>query len=231
LEHDMVLIEDCCEAHGATIGNITVGTFGDIAVYSMRSEKMIGIGEGGMVSTSDEEIYNEVCFLADDRRPADGIRFWARGDGYNFNMCEIQGAVGLAQVEQFDEILKRKIHIGKKYMRFFKNNPYFHLIKPMEKAESSEPVYWLNALGYKLGFPSRDDVIRIMIEHGNEMRPAFYPANRLPAFQKSEATGNNTADSLFREILVFPSNVYMTDLEIEKVCRNFVEVLDGNRIK
>ena len=226
-KYGISLIEDCCEAHGAKIDLQTVGTFGDIAVYSMRSEKMIGIGEGGMVCTNNEGTDKIIRYWCDDARSGWGVRFWAKGNGWNFNICEIQGAVGLAQVEQFDVIKKRKITIGEIYKEEFER---LTSVVSMKKFENVNPVYWLNAIRYIRGYPSKDDIISVMNEHDVEMRPAFYPADKLPAFRDYKTTESSNAEKLFREILVFPSNVYMETEDVYKVINMFMGVLNGDRI-
>jgi len=63
-KEDIYLIEDCCEAHGAKYKGKTLGSFGDIAAFSTRSEKMMGVGEGGLIATDDDELIENAFYWA-----------------------------------------------------------------------------------------------------------------------------------------------------------------------
>jgi perosamine synthetase len=148
-KYNVLLLEDTSEAHGATYNQKTVGTFGDISTFSIRSEKMIGVGEGGLVLTSNKELHDKAYFYASraapHRREQDPWehKYIYTDVGMNYLLPHILGAIGLAQVEKFPIILSKKRFIGKKYRELFQNIPEISL---QEIAPSTEPCYWLNCI-------------------------------------------------------------------------------------
>lgn len=105
--HSIALIEDCAQAFGATYGGRGVGGIGTIGVYSFNEYKTITCGDGGMIVTDDENLY-ERCFAMHDQGHAPdrlGSRYAARPFlGMNFRMTELSGAVLLAQLRRLDAI-------------------------------------------------------------------------------------------------------------------------------
>ena len=89
---------------GAEINNRRVGTFGDASVFSVRSEKMIGVGEGGVVCTNASHLFNKIELLASRNAPcrSKGSPLWKKyyhlGEGYNYLMPHLLGSVARGQI-------------------------------------------------------------------------------------------------------------------------------------
>ena len=118
-ENNLYLIEDCAEAIGSKYKNQHVGTFGDVATFSFFGNKTITTGEGGMVTTNDETIHDRLVHFK-GQGLAKHREYWHDVVGYNYRMTNICAAIGLAQLERVEEVLKRK----KEIIYFFVNNPY-----------------------------------------------------------------------------------------------------------
>jgi len=106
--HNLRVIEDCSQAHGATFDCRLVGTIGDLGAFSMQQSKQIATGDGGVVITNDDE-------LAGRARAFHDKYFDRRGEyrghvklGINYRMNELTGAVALAQLRKMDQILARR---------------------------------------------------------------------------------------------------------------------------
>ena len=109
--HDLALVEDCAQAHGARYDGRVVGTFGDIGVYSMQESKVLTAGEGGAAVTADPRLYEAMAqYRADGRgyaasAPLPGMpNLDERGDVQGRNLClsELQAAVLLGRLAQLD---------------------------------------------------------------------------------------------------------------------------------
>ena len=111
---NIFLIEDCAEAIGSKYKNKYVGTFGDCGVFSFFANKTISTGEGGMVTFKNKKIYNYAKKLR-DHGMSTKKKYFHDFVGYNYRMTNIQAAIGLAQLENFKKIVKRKIQIAKIY--------------------------------------------------------------------------------------------------------------------
>ena len=96
-KHNLRVVEDCAEAHGATYNGKTVGSFGDIAAFSMYANKIITSGEGGAITTNDDEIFeraNWLHSLAFDKER----KFIHEEIGYNYRITNLQAAIACAQL-------------------------------------------------------------------------------------------------------------------------------------
>lgn len=108
--HDLYVIEDCAQAHGAEYNGQRVGTFGDIACFSLQQSKQITAGDGGLVATNDEDLYQNARDFHDkyyDRTGRTEGRIVQR-IGINYRMNEVTGAVALAQSRKLPSILERR---------------------------------------------------------------------------------------------------------------------------
>ncbi|MGC9373225.1 MAG: DegT/DnrJ/EryC1/StrS family aminotransferase [Thermovirgaceae bacterium] len=110
-EYGLHLFEDSCQAMGATYKGRSVGTIGEWGTYSLDPYKLLTVGEGGLILTDDEELYDRARFYHDHGHMHDaGIPRGAEGKaclGFNFRMSEIQGALGLVQLEKLDGAIEK----------------------------------------------------------------------------------------------------------------------------
>lgn len=103
-EHDLRLIEDCAQAHGATYEGQPVGSIGDIGCFSFYPTKNMTTGEGGMIVTDDEAVAQHARSYGNHGRPPDGGYKHVRL-GHNFRMTSIAAAIGERQLEKLPEFL------------------------------------------------------------------------------------------------------------------------------
>src|SRR6476661_7023221 len=105
--HGLVLIEDVCQAAGATFRGRRLGTFGDAGAFSLQFNKIITTGEGGVMITDRDDLYE---FAIDVHDCAGSLRRGAglpRFAGWNFRASELQGAVARVQLTRLDGLLTR----------------------------------------------------------------------------------------------------------------------------
>jgi dTDP-4-amino-4,6-dideoxygalactose transaminase len=112
------VIEDCAQAHGARIGERSVGTFGEIGAWSFCQDKIITTGgEGGMVTTDDDELWDRMWSFKDhgksrvavyEREHPPGFRWVHESFGTNWRMLEVQAAVGRLQLQKLPEWTQRR---------------------------------------------------------------------------------------------------------------------------
>ncbi len=128
--HEIPLIEDCCEALGATHKGRAAGSFGRAGVFGFYPNKQITTGEGGMVVTDDERLAEMCRSLRNQGRPlgwsgtggktsggaASGS--WLRHErlGYNYRLSELNAALGVAQMRRLDEIITARQRVARAYI-------------------------------------------------------------------------------------------------------------------
>jgi len=128
--HNLKVIEDACEAHGATYKDRVVGSIGDMGTFSFYAAHVVVSGEGGMVVTNNDEIANVVRSVKSHGRPFGSIYFDFQRIGFNSRMNELTAAVGLEGMEYFDQTFnKRKNNLYKLLELTEELSDYFYLLK------------------------------------------------------------------------------------------------------
>jgi len=128
--HNLKIIEDACEAHGASYKGRVVGSIGDMGTFSFYAAHVVVSGEGGMIVTNNDEIANVVRSVKSHGRPFGSIYFDFELIGFNSRMNELTAAVGLEGMEYFDETFdKRKDNLYKLLELTQGLSDYFYFIK------------------------------------------------------------------------------------------------------
>jgi dTDP-4-amino-4,6-dideoxygalactose transaminase len=105
-EHDLAVIEDACQAHGAEYRRRKVGSIGDIGCFSFYPTKNMTTGEGGMLTTDDEKIAEKTRML---RQHGMKKRYHQDALGFNYRMTDIAAAIGLRQLKKLDGFNRRRV--------------------------------------------------------------------------------------------------------------------------
>ena len=113
--HDLAIIEDACEALGATYRGRPVGSFGNPAVFAFYPNKQVTTGEGGAVVVSTEDEWAFVKSLANQGRTDRGETFAHERIGYNYRLDELSAALGVAQLRKLDRILALREEVAARY--------------------------------------------------------------------------------------------------------------------
>lgn len=211
-KYGLMIIEDGAEAHGLEYKGKKCGSFGDISIMSFYPNKHVTTGEGGMVLTDNERMY-ERCNSFRNLCHKPGFRFVHEELGYNYRMSNIQAAVGVAQLEKIEEHLQKKQEMGKLYQEIFRNNEKFQ--KPLEKTSYAQNVYWVFGLVMdKSDKRSAHEVIEQLAKEGIGCRPFFYPMNLQPALKKLglfEGESYPVAEWLYEKGFYVPSGLSLTE--------------------
>jgi perosamine synthetase len=220
-EYGLLVIEDAAEAHGAEYKGRKVGSLGNHGVFSLYGNKIITTGEGGMITTDDEKVYEKTKFLRDHAMSVEK-RYWHTEIGYNYRITNIQAALGLAQMERIEELIKKKILIFKWYKELLGNVEGLQLNAQKEQAKN---VYWMVCLILAKNISiSRDELMLKLKEKGIDTRPFFYPASQFPMYKCFNR--NPTAYEISKRGLNLPSGVNLTIKEIEYICKMIKTILN-----
>ena len=115
-KHDLFIVEDCAEAHGAEYRGKKVGSFGIISCFSFYGNKIITTGEGGMCLTNDKELAEKIRILRDHGMSPEK-RYWHDVVGFNYRMTNLQAAIGVAQLAKLDKFIEKKRKIARNLQR------------------------------------------------------------------------------------------------------------------
>jgi perosamine synthetase len=113
--HGLVFIEDACEALGAEYKGRPIGSHGHLAVFAFYPNKQITTGEGGIVVTSDGDQWRLLKSLSNQGRADTGGWLEHARFGYNYRLSDVAAAIGVAQLERLDEILRLRAAAARRY--------------------------------------------------------------------------------------------------------------------
>lgn len=227
-ERGLAVIEDAAEAIGSRVGVRPAGSFGVTSVFSFHGSKTLTTGEGGMVLTDDQALYEQMAMLRDHGRPPGDKEFFNVAVGYKYRMSDLQAAFGLAQLERVEELIERKRQIFAWYAE--------RLGRTSGLTLNAEPAgvtnsYWMVTvvLDPDLGL-SKEDVGRRLREEGIDTRPFFHPLSSLPAYSdRPESVDARARNSVSYRICPFglnlPSALCLTEEEVDTVCRALLAIV------
>ncbi|HDB1440022.1 TPA: DegT/DnrJ/EryC1/StrS aminotransferase family protein [Vibrio cholerae] len=209
-KHNLFLIEDCAEAFGTLYKNKHVGTFGDVATFSFFGNKTITTGEGGMVVSKDKNVHDLACHLK-----SQGVskvkEYWHDALAFNYRMTNICAAIGLAQLEQADEIIAKKREIASWYQRRLNHLPItFH-----KEIENTKHSFWMCSILVE-NAQDRDLLRTVLKSHDVETRPLFPLANTMPhVFTEHKFP---VAENISSRGMNLPSYPELLEKDVDYIC-------------
>lgn len=209
--HKLFLIEDCAEAIGSLYHNQHVGVFGDVATFSFYGNKTITTGEGGMVTTNDQTIFDRLVHLK-GQGLAKYREYWHDTIGYNYRITNICAAIGLAQLEQIEIILKKKRRVAELYKELLQNTQF----KVHPEIGDVFHSYWMVSILVPQA-NQRDSVREHLGQAGIETRPVFYPVHTMPMYSQKYQRHKVAEDIGWRGINL-PSYPDLSEEQIEYIC-------------
>lgn len=221
-KYNLKVIEDAAEMHGQTYYNKKCGSFGDISIFSFYPNKHITTGEGGMILTDDEHIYNRCKSLRNlGFSPEANKRFIHEELGWNLRMTNIQAALGVAQLERIEEFVQKKRWIGNLYQDLLQDIEAINL--PLKEKAFAENIYWVFAITLKDNYEKNaQQVMKELGSKGIGTRPFFYPMHKQPVFNKMGLFESETypnAMRLYEQGFYIPSGLALTRAQILEVSK------------
>jgi UDP-4-amino-4,6-dideoxy-N-acetyl-beta-L-altrosamine transaminase len=228
-KYDLWILEDACHAPGGYFTdskginqNCGNGVYADLAIFSFHPVKHIACGEGGMITTNDEELYKKLLLLRTHGITKDaalmhenhgGWYYEMQELGYNYRLSDINAALGISQLKRADENLQKRKVIAKKYDEAFADTN-IQLIKP---AESFSHAYHL----YVIQVENRKDLYAYLKQHNIFAQVHYIPVTTLPYYKQ---LGYNTncypnAKAYYEKCLSIPMYPSLTDEEQDFVIK------------
>ena len=224
----IAVIEDACEAVGASLDGVPAGRWGDAGVFAFYPNKQMTTGEGGIVLT-DDEAWARLLYSLRSHGRDDGT--WLRHErlGYNYRLDELSAAVGLAQLRRLDELLARRARVAAMYQqRVAAIDGVTTLAPPRGGMEPSWFVYPVRL------DPSIDrDALALRLEsRGVPTRPYFWPIHLQTFYRQrfgyergmyphSEAAGDT--------LLALPFHGRLPEEDVDYVCEALAAEIPATR--
>lgn len=224
-KHNLFVIEDAAEAHGAEYKGRKCGSLGHISAWSFYANKIITTGEGGMVLTSNPKMaeraasYRNLCFRPEKR-------FYHTELGYNFRMTNLQAAIGLAQMDRIEEFIQIKRRLGEYYCEKLST---IKGIKCQTEKPWAKMVYWMYCIELESGLRlDADTMMKELGKKGIGTRPFFLGLHEQPVLHNLglfKGEHYPVTEQIARQGLYLPSGLTLTEKQVDEVVAAVSEVL------
>lgn len=234
--HEIPLIEDSCEGLGGHSAGRNIGSFGRVGVFGFYPNKQITTGEGGMIVTDDDRLadlcrsmrnHGRPVMKTDhskhDPRPGGSGASWLSHErlGYNYRMCELSAALGVAQMRRLDEILRLRREVAERYTRRLLGE--HRLILPnVEDPERMSWFVYVVRLTNEYSSEERDRIMAGMRRHDIGCAD-YFPCIHLQPHIRG-ALGNRpgdfpVAESFSKRTIALPFHNRMDDRDVDQVAQ------------
>ena len=235
-KYGLVVIEDAAHSLGAEYKGKKIGSLVDMTTFSFHPVKHITTGEGGMITTNDDKLYNKLKLfrthgITRDKEmlhnKEEGPWFYEQLElGYNYRMTDIQAALGISQLNKINGFLKRRREIAKKYDEYLKNID--GIILPYQESFSKSAwhlyVIQLELEKFKVG---RKEIFEALQAENIGVNVHYIPVYYHPYYKRLgyEKGLCPNAEKLYERIITLPLYPKMKDKDIEDVVNALDKVL------
>jgi perosamine synthetase len=219
-EFELAVIEDAAPAIGTRIEDRFAGTFGQFGCYSFQGAKLLVTGEGGMLVTDDEDLFERAKKIQDHgRRPG---TFWIEELGHKYKMNNITAALGLAQIQRSQNQIRKKRQINEWYREGLSK---IASISFQEEFSDSEAICWMTSIRISADANiSRDDIALLLKSDGIDTRPVFPSISQYKIWGYSPDTPRNSKQ-IGDSGLNLPSGVNLNEVSVQKVIKSLSRIL------
>ena len=224
-ENNLVVLEDAAEGLGSEYKGKKAGSVGDAGVFSFHGTKTMTTGEGGIMVTNNETVFEKAKVLNDHGRnpkDPDNKMFWMREYGYKYKMSNLQAALGCAQISRIDELVEKKRQIFNWYKEMLAAIP--GELNPEQP--NTKNRYWLPTMVFDKALQfDREAFFVLMKANGIDSRPFFFPLTTLPMFEEKKE--NEVAYDIYERSINLPSYHDLTYEEAQKICNLVINFIHG----
>jgi perosamine synthetase len=238
-KHNLAVIEDACEALGAehTSRDIfpsvkykrkKVGSFGNVGVFSFYPNKPLTTGEGGVIVTDDEEIAKLCQSMRNQGRDENGSWLCHKRLGYNYRMPEMCAALGVAQMERIEEILKKRQKVAELYSKRLNRIEGIKIPYVAKNVKMSWFVYVIRLDSEKFSREDRNKIIKELEKMGINCRDYFPPIHLEPFYVEMFSYKRGSfpiTEKISNSTIAFPFYNNLTEEEINYICDSLENII------
>ncbi|MHC4110414.1 MAG: DegT/DnrJ/EryC1/StrS family aminotransferase [Planctomycetota bacterium] len=224
-KHNLMVIEDSCEALGSTLNGTKAGTFGTMSVFGFYPNKQITTGEGGMILTDDDDLADMCVSLRNQGRAKDSAWLSHERLGYNYRLSDINCALGIVQLSRIEQFKVKRRQVAKWYQEMLAGDD--RLIVPAEPDDCD--ISWFVFVVRLARRQQRDGILEAMIEQSIQVSNYFSPVHLQPFMV--EQFGYKQGDfpvteSVSESTIALPFYNNLTYDEVAIVCKTLKGLLD-----
>jgi dTDP-4-amino-4,6-dideoxygalactose transaminase len=221
-KHNLPIIEDCAQSHGATYEGKPAGAIADLACWSLYAAKNIGTGEGGVVTTDDDELAEKVRMI---RTHGEKAKYQSLMLGTNYRMTEIQAAIGVVQLKRLPDFLAKRTRNAKRLTKNLRKTEKIKLPPELKNRTHSWYLYTIRIKGATEN--TRNDIIKEMHDKGVGAE-AYYPTpiHQMPYYKESFGGFNlPETEKAAKQVLSLPIHPGVTEEQIDFIAQTLLDTL------
>ncbi len=211
IENEVIFIEDSAHALGSSYESKKCGSLGELSVLSFTPHKIITMGQGGMVFTDDEKLYNYLISIKTFNRSKDKSD-WHEGFGLNFKITDLQASLGLSQFKKLDFFIEKKL----KTLKYYQKNIQSDDIKVRPFKQNELPWFFDIELNSE---DEKEEIKKYLDENGIETRD-FYPALSSQKYLDMYKSDNlEFSENIYNKLLWLPSGNNLSEEQLSYICK------------
>jgi len=206
-KYNIPVIYDSAHAFGSSYNNKMCGNFGDAEVFSFSCTKVITFGEGGVITTNREDVYNKLLYM---RNYGFSGSYNAKYIGINAKLSEINAITGILNLKKYKEKVNRRIEIVNLYKKYLSGMDIgFQYIKKY------------NVCSYKdftIIAEDKNNLIKYLSDNNIETRSYFYPIHKMESFKKYNDLYLKNTEDISNRTISLPVHNFITNDDVYEVC-------------
>ena len=211
-KRNIKVLEDASEALGTCYNNRkSVGSLGDIGVFSFNGNKIVTTGHGGVIVTNKKSYETKSRYLI-SQATDDNEKFIHNEVGYNYRFSGINAAFGLGQLKKFNFYLNQKKKINKTYKKLLNSTPNFKILSNPSYSKNNN---WINILQFNPKLKNK--VIKTFKKNKIQTKLVWFPNHLQKSFRKNEKFEINNLNKFYKGSICLPSSVNMKKKDIIKI--------------
>lgn len=235
-KHNLKVIEDGAHALGSEYKGSKIGTFADATTFSFHPVKPITTGEGGIVTTDDEEVYKRMMLFRSHGITRDPLALNNKDNGnwyyeqqllgYNYRLTDIQAALGISQLEKIDAFIEKRREIVSIYNEAFKGMKGMYIPYEADDRKSGYHIYVIR-LNFEHIKANRNEVYEALIAENIGANVHYIPVYYHPYYQELgyEKGICPVTEEVYEQILTLPLYPAMTQEDVESVIEGVKKVI------
>lgn len=246
-QKNITVIEDACHALGSDYLGKPVGscTFSDMTMFSFHPVKNAAMGEGGVITTNNPDLYKKMIYLRghgmernpdfftnhdvamDDEGKANPWYYEMKDIGLNYRLTDMQCALGISQLKKLPDFKARRSHLRNLYCDLLK--AYNSIIRPMETAADSNPCWHIFVIHIdftKINI-GKADIMRALAERNIGVQVHYIPVHMQPYYRNIRQENLPSSMQYYESALTLPLHVNMSEQDVQDVVDNLIDIISN----